>query len=59
MRININEANEKKQKLAENLNTVCVVGIFLVTLVNIFIAAIGISSNDVDMYQIALDHNNH
>lgn len=42
-RININDADEKKHKEAELLNNIAVTAIFLLTLVNIFITAVGIS----------------
>uniref|UniRef100_A0A914VN65 Uncharacterized protein n=1 Tax=Plectus sambesii TaxID=2011161 RepID=A0A914VN65_9BILA len=42
-RININDADEKKHKEAELLNNIAVTAIFLLTLVNIFITAIGIT----------------
>ena len=43
-RININEADEKRHRQAEVLNNFVVIGIFFLTVLNVFASAIGISN---------------
>ena len=44
--MNINDADDDNQSWAEKLNNFIILGIFILTVVNVFVAAIGISAAD-------------